>query len=108
MRKALAALLLTSFLTLPISAHAQTPCGSHEDIVRSLVQGYGERIVVRFIARTGQLIEFMASEDGSTWSMLVTNPRNTQTCMVMGGTDFETFRPFSSPPEITPQEGYSP
>lgn len=82
----LAAALLTGCMTG--AAYGQNPaCTARKDVVEHLRQKYKEVPAVMGIANGGQLVEFLASPEGS-WTLIVTYPNGTS-CMVGAGKHYE-------------------
>lgn len=64
-------------------------------MVAKLSQRYGERPVAVGVTDTGQLLEVYATEDGATWTIIVTGPPRERggarkTCLVGAGSDWRT------------------
>ena len=51
---------------------------------------YSEKPVAFGLANNGGAIEVLTTEDGSTWTIVITLP-NGMTCLVAAGEDWESF-----------------
>lgn len=69
------------------------PCSPRVDIIKHLEKKYQEAPVGAGIANVGGLVELIMSEDGSTWTILVSLPDGTS-CFVSAGTNWR-FKKFS-------------
>jgi len=76
-------------LLWPSSAVGQTQCGKRQDFVDQLKTQYGEER--RYIATTNSkwLFEVFVSEEGKTWTILVTEPKGTS-CIGGAGENWES------------------
>lgn len=84
----LACALAASLCLFSHGAGAQTACAPHDDMVRHLAGRYSEKPVAIGVTSRGHLLEMLASPDGRTWSVLVTNPGGLA-CLVLEGIGFE-------------------
>ena len=66
------------------AALAEVPCGQRDKIVDWLGDKYKEEPVASGISSKGALLEVLSSEDGDTWTILLTAPNGT-TCVVDTG-----------------------
>ena len=66
------------------AAVAQVPCGQRDKIVKLLAVKYHEEPVASGISSKGALIEVFSTEDGDTWTILLTAPRG-NSCIVDTG-----------------------
>jgi len=73
------ALLLTAS-----SAAAEIPCNNRDKILDWLGDRYKEAPVAAGINSKGALLEVLTSEDGTTWTILLTSPNGTS-CIVETG-----------------------
>ena len=69
------------------AAAQQAGCVPHKEAVEHLAEAFGERLVSFAITSEGTLLEVMASQDGSTWTILLTQPGG-RACLVSAGTDW--------------------
>ena len=86
MRTLIAAAMLAGLTT---SASALV-CGPHTIIVDTLAEKHGETRVASGVSSNGALVEVFASEDGSTWTVVVTGPTG-MPCLVLDGEFWEQF-----------------
>jgi len=63
---------------------AQMSCSEREDVMTQLGGKYGEVTSAVGLANNGGLIELITSEDGSTWTLVVSMP-NGPTCLLAAG-----------------------
>ena len=92
-RSLLAVTLLAAFLTTPALAPAQRstgpPCGPRKHVVEFLDTRFGERLIARGLAESGQIVEIYASSKG-TWTIIATAPSGVS-CLIAGGEAWETL-----------------
>jgi hypothetical protein len=89
-------LLATSALSLALSSSAWASgpvCGDRDEIVADLAAKYDETVQSVGLASGGNLLEILASSQG-TWSALFTTPAGV-TCIVAYG---EAWEPVAKPP----------
>ena len=100
MRKifALAAGLLVP-LTISGNAHAQLKCGDREAALAHLSNKYHEAPVAVGLATNGGVVEVLSTQDGSTWTIIVTMP-NGKSCLIAAGQDWENVEPVATGPKI--------
>lgn len=72
-------------------ARAQTLCGHHAEIASALGARYAEAPVGMGLARDGGVVELFATDDGSTWTMVVTTPDG-RSCLVAEGEAWQTLK----------------
>ncbi len=75
-----------------LSAHAATFCAPHADVLALLAKKYQEQRIALGVTIGGGLIEVVASEDGGTWTILVTTPDG-ETCVLAAGEDWHVRKP---------------
>ena len=100
----LVAATATALSILPATAQQREPvCGAHDTIVERLKGEFSEKRVGVGLGHDGHLVEVFASEQGKTWSMLVTLPTG-KACLVGAGEAWQT-PPDSKGPvaEIAPE-----
>ncbi len=76
----------TVSLTAP--AHAETACAPRADVLEALTKGFAERSVGMGLASNGNMVELFASNDGASWTIVVTLP-NGMSCPVLAGESWE-------------------
>ena len=64
---------LAAFFMLTSPALAQSNCGPHDRLLANAKDRYGERPVSAGVTARGWLVEVLASEDGATWTIIVTS-----------------------------------
>ena len=70
---------------VPRTAEPSTPpCDFRGRIIDFLAEKYQESPVAIGLANTGGLVEILATDDGATWTIIVTRPDG-QACMVIAG-----------------------
>jgi len=79
-----AALISMAIVLVSSAAAAEVPCGKRDKIVDWLETKYHEEPVATGISSKGALIEVLSSEDGDTWTILLTAPNGTS-CVVDTG-----------------------
>lgn len=87
MRLTLFAILL-GLLALPNSAEGA--CVLHEWLVGELSEQYSEHPIARGLTGDGALLEILSSDDGRTWTLLVTEPEGL-TCTLIEGRDWQAL-----------------
>lgn len=65
-------------------ANAQSLCVDRSQATEQLGDKYSEFPVAMGLTNTGAVLELFASEDGSTWTMMVTMPDGTSCTMAAG------------------------
>ena len=84
-----------SFALVPVSAlssfeaAAQTACSPRNDVVGHLAKKYGEAPVALGVTNKGGLVEVLTTGDGTTWTIIVSQPNGTS-CMVAAGEGWRT------------------
>ncbi len=66
--------LLASAAIVSVPADAQTLSRPRADVLKILGETYAEAPVEMGLTRAGNVIELFASNDGATWSLVVTTP----------------------------------
>lgn len=84
----LAALMI--FL-MPDKASAQQPaCTARATVLDHLSRRYAEKPVTMGMANNGGAIEVLTTDDGSTWTIILTMP-NGMTCMIAAGENWQAL-----------------
>lgn len=83
MRHFLAAFLIL----LSPTAFAQVACADHDDAVAHLAAEYGEQSVAMGLTSDGNVIEILASSDGGTFTIIVTDT-DKRSCLATSGTAY--------------------
>ena len=94
--------LLLSILVGAQPAHSQTAgqivCTPHGQVVDLLGQRFDEKRVALGVASNGGLVEVFTTQNGSTWTIVVTTPGGLS-CPVTAGQDWFTITPPSDGPQ---------
>ena len=69
------------------------PCASHSELT-ALLEKHGESQVAAGLTSGGGLLEVFATEDGSTFTIVITTPHGTS-CVVESGRDWDTRKQIS-------------
>ena len=75
------ALALLLALASPASAEV---CADRGTILKELQKQYGEAPVIAALTEDGRVVEFVATPDGGSWTLLITRPDGT-TCALGTG-----------------------
>ncbi len=95
-----AAALALAITTAAVSqASAQAACAPHEDMTKLLGKRYKEQTVAIGIANNGRLMEVFSSEDGSTWTIIMTTPQG-QSCVVADGKSWDSRKLLALGPQV--------
>ena len=73
-------------------AAADAVCGKRADLLSHLSGRWSEAPVAMGLKDDGSVLEIVASADGSTWTVLITQP-NGASCVVATGERWETAPP---------------
>jgi hypothetical protein len=79
-----AVLISVAIFLVSSAASAEVPCGQRDKIVDWLAVKYMEEPVASGISSKGALIEVLSTQDGDTWTILLTAPNGTS-CVVDTG-----------------------
>ncbi len=91
------ALAAAAFLSAPeTTARAQTPaqaqqCDQRAKVIGHLAQKYQEAPVAIGVTTSGGMVEVLASGDGGTWTIILSNPNGTS-CLVAAGEGWRALR----------------
>ena len=81
---AFALLMFAGIVILNTPAAAQSSCGPRDAVVELLGNQFAETTVAVGLASSGGVIEVLASDDGSSWTIMLTMPDGTS-CVVATG-----------------------
>jgi hypothetical protein len=73
------------------NADAAPVCGKREDVLAPLFQKFREAPVGVGLAANGGLIELLAADTGSTWTLIITMASGT-TCLLATGQDWQPLQ----------------
>ena len=79
--------LLAAAVILPLTgapAGAQKMCSQHGKVIGQFAKVHKENPVAGGLTQDGRLIEVLSTDDGRTWTMVVSKP-NGETCVMMAG-----------------------
>jgi len=78
-----------SLIALPTLAHAQSAqrCGDHETLVQRLADKFVEQQIAFGVTANGKMVEVLASPEGNTWSIVLTEPGG-PSCFVAAGANW--------------------
>lgn len=68
----------------------QAVCDSRTKILEHLDAKYAEKPVALGMAANGSLVEILSTDDGATWTIVITHPNGT-TCLMAAGEHWETL-----------------
>jgi hypothetical protein len=89
-----AAVALVAISTIPVSAATASgapPCGSRPEILKQLSKRFKEAPVALGLAKNGSVLEVLTSDDGETWTIMVSQP-NGSSCLVAVGEGWEELK----------------
>ena len=93
-----AAVALVALSTIPVAAAPATatpagspPCASRPEILKQLSAKFKEAPVAAGLAKNGSVIEVLTSDDGETWTILISQP-NGSSCLVAVGEGWEELK----------------
>lgn len=89
-RKLVAFLSCALFVTAATPTFAAQPsnCGPHADLVKALSDKFGETPSATALTDAGGLLEVLAADDGSTWTILLSRPDGLS-CVVAAGENWQ-------------------
>ncbi|MHA1600404.1 MAG: hypothetical protein ACTSW2_06235 [Alphaproteobacteria bacterium] len=95
------ALALALLLDMASGAHAQAsaPCTTRIRMVEQLGSRFAEAPIAMGLASNGGLVELFASTDGTTWTVVVTNPRGLS-CILAAGELWQDRRQVAQGPAV--------
>jgi hypothetical protein len=93
-----AAVSLVAIAAIPVAAAAPAAtasgspeCASRPEILKQLSDRFKEAPVALGLAKNGSVIEVLTSEDGETWTIMVSQP-NGPSCLVAVGEGWEELK----------------
>ncbi|RMH67756.1 MAG: hypothetical protein D6685_03105 [Bacteroidetes bacterium] len=87
---ALVPLLVIALAPAPSAAQVAT-CDQRQTVLGLLAQKYHEAPVASGITSTGGLIEVLATDDGETWTIIVSSPDGTS-CLIAAGEGWRAIK----------------
>jgi hypothetical protein len=83
------AVLLGAVAAGPTPARADPQvCGARAEILAELTERYSEAPVAVGLSNSGVLVEVLSSDNGSTWTIIVSQPDGTS-CLVAAGKEWQ-------------------
>lgn len=86
-------------LPLPAMAAGNMACSKRDDVLSQLGSKYKEAPSAVGIANNGGLIEVLTSDDGSTWTIIVSMPNGTS-CLLAAGEHWQPIERVAQGPQI--------
>src|SRR5262245_56275891 len=90
-----AAAVLAAILTMPAEAATSPLCAPRAELLKQLSARYKEVPVAVGLSNSGALIEVLTSEQGSTWTIMISQP-NGASCLVAAGEGWEELKRVAS------------
>jgi len=86
----LKAILVLAAVSLPLPALAgQVACSQRDDVLAQLGSKYKEAPKAAGVANNGGLIEVLTSDEGKTWTLILSMPNGTS-CLLASGEHWQT------------------
>ena len=85
-------LILLACGFIAFEAQAQPACLPHDKLVDLLDGRYSEQRIAVGLENNGRLFEIFATDDGSTWTMVITTPDGAS-CVVAAGLEWQEDEP---------------
>jgi len=101
MFKALIVLTAVS-LPLPALAAGQMACSQRDDVLAQLGSKYKEAPSAAGVANNGGLIEVLTSDEGKTWTIILSMPNGTS-CLLAAGEDWQSVAAVAAQGDQGPQ-----
>jgi hypothetical protein len=87
-----ATVTLVAMTTIPVMAAPASPlCASRPEILKQLSNRFKEAPVALGLAKNGSVVEVLTSNDGETWTIMVSQP-NGPSCLVASGEGWEELK----------------
>jgi len=93
------ALALLLDIASEANAQAPAPCTTRTRMIEKLGSRYAETPIAMGLASNGGLVELLASTDGTTWTVIVTNPSGLS-CILAAGESWQDRRQIAQGPEV--------
>jgi hypothetical protein len=91
--------LVAFALPVPAMAAGQMACSQRTDVLNQLGSKYKEAPSAVGLANNGGLIEVLTSDDGSTWTIILSMPNGTS-CLLAAGENWQPIERVAQGPEI--------
>ena len=86
-----AAVMLIAMSAMPVAATGSPQCAPRPEFLKQLSKQFHEEPVALGLTNNGSLIEVLTSDDGSTWTMMVSQP-NGSSCLIAAGEGWEELK----------------
>jgi hypothetical protein len=87
-----AAVVLIAMSAIPVAAApASPPCAPRPELLKQLAKQFHEEPAALGLTSNGSLIEVLTSDDGSTWTIMITQPKG-PSCLVAAGASWEQLK----------------
>ncbi|UVK40705.1 hypothetical protein LHFGNBLO_002210 [Mesorhizobium sp. AR10] len=93
-----AAVSLVAISAMPVAAASPAatasgmpPCAPRPELLKQLSKRFNEAPVALGLAKNGSVIEVLTSDDGETWTILISQP-NGPSCLVAVGEGWEELK----------------
>ncbi len=84
--------IAAALLLGPFSGLAQSQqCARRANVIGHLAKQYKEAPVAIGVTSTGSLVEVLSTGDGTTWTIILSNPNGTS-CLIAAGEDWRTMK----------------
>lgn len=85
-------IVLAGVAVVPMVANAATAtCGERAELLQQLAQRFSEKPVAVGLSNSGQLIEVLTSDAGSTWTIIISQP-NGKSCLAAAGESWQELK----------------
>lgn len=74
------------------AAQAAPVCALHDGVIERLAERYGEQRVAWGMSSAKTMVEVIATKDGATWTIIVTDPGG-MSCLVAAGEGWRNMDP---------------
>jgi hypothetical protein len=87
-----AAVALIAMSAIPAAATtASPPCAPRPELLKQLAKQFHEQPAALGLTSNGSLIEVLTSDDGETWTIMISQP-NGSSCLVAAGASWEELK----------------
>ena len=84
-------LIAMSAIPAAAAAPASPPCAPRPELLKQLAKQFHEQPAALGLTSNGSLIEVLTSDDGETWTILISQP-NGSSCLVAVGEGWEELK----------------
>ncbi len=85
-------LIVLAICLVAFEVLAQPECMLRDTMVSYLENRYSERHVSTGLTYTGRLLEIFATDDKTSWTAILTNPKGVS-CYLTSGAEWQSFNP---------------